>query len=148
VPYPWLASKVLSGELVVNKRIEDLPPEAYEDLATARREGVKSHVTVPLSIGRMFVGGMSFSAFASERVWSQQEVQRLKLVAEIFGNALERKRVEAEVRRLSEELRQVSQVMTMGEVTASLAHELNQPLGAILNNARPFGVCSNRKPLT
>jgi two-component system sensor kinase FixL len=41
-----------------------------------------------------------------------------------------------EIRRLSEELRQVSQVVTMGELTASLAHELNQPLGAILNNAR------------
>jgi signal transduction histidine kinase len=62
-------------------------------------------------------------------------VQRLKLVAEIFGNALERKRVEAKIRLLSEELRQVSQVVTMGELTASLAHELNQPLGAILNNA-------------
>jgi len=57
-------------------------------------------------------------------------------VAEIFGNALERKRVEARIRGLAEELRQVSQVVTMGELTASLAHELNQPLGAILNNAR------------
>jgi C4-dicarboxylate-specific signal transduction histidine kinase len=26
--------------------------------------------------------------------------------------------------------------MTMGELTASLAHELNQPLGAIFNNAK------------
>jgi C4-dicarboxylate-specific signal transduction histidine kinase len=77
-----------------------------------------------------------FGTLVSERVWTQKEVQRLKLVAEIFGNALERKRVEAEIRRLSEELRQVSQVVTMGELTASLAHELNQPLGAILNNAR------------
>jgi C4-dicarboxylate-specific signal transduction histidine kinase len=66
----------------------------------------------------------------------EQEVQRLKLVAEIFGNALERKRAEAEIYRLSEELRRASQVMTMGELTASLAHELNQPLGAILNNAK------------
>jgi two-component system, LuxR family, sensor kinase FixL len=63
-------------------------------------------------------------------------VQRLKLVAEIFGNAFERKRAEAEIHRLSEELRQASQVMTIGELTASLAHELNQPLGAILNNAK------------
>lgn len=56
-------------------------------------------------------------------------------MAEIIGNALERIRSEAEIRRLSEELRQASQVVTMGELTASLAHELNQPLGAVLNNA-------------
>jgi two-component system, LuxR family, sensor kinase FixL len=58
------------------------------------------------------------------------------LVCAIFANALERKRAEAEIHRLSEELRQASQVMTMGELTASLAHELNQPLGAIFNNAK------------
>ncbi|HEX8812543.1 MAG TPA: hypothetical protein VF742_11175, partial [Terracidiphilus sp.] len=31
------------------------------------------------------------------RLMSEQEVQRLKLVAEIFGNAFERKRAEAEI---------------------------------------------------
>jgi signal transduction histidine kinase len=98
--------------------------------------GNKSNVTIPLRIAGVVVGAVLFGTLLSERVWSQKEVQRLKLVAEIFGNALERKRVEAKMRGLSEELRQVSQVVTMGELTASLAHELNQPLGAILNNAR------------
>jgi signal transduction histidine kinase len=87
-------------------------------------------------VGGVVVGAVLFGAIFFEKHWSEQEVQRLKLVAEIFGNALERKRAEAEIRRLSEELRQASQVMTMGELTASLAHELNQPLGAISNNAK------------
>jgi signal transduction histidine kinase len=134
--YPWLRSKVLAGELIVISSLEDFPPEASKDLAAARHVGLKSNVTIPLRIGGVIVGAVLFGAVFSERPWSQKEVQRLKLVAEIFGNALERMRVEAEIRRLSEELRQVSQVVTMGELTASLAHELNQPLGAILNNAR------------
>jgi len=134
--YPWLTGKVFSGEVVVISRFEDLPLEASRDVAAARRAGTKSNVTIPLRIGGVVVGAVLFGAIIRERAWSPETVQRLKLVAEIFGNALERKRVEAEIRRLSEELRQVSQVVTMGELTASLAHELNQPLGAILNNAR------------
>jgi signal transduction histidine kinase len=134
--FPWLAGKILAGELLVISNLEELPPEASKDVAATRRSGTKSNVTIPLRIGGVVVGALLFGTVFSERAWSQKELQRLKLVAEIFGNALERKRVEAKIRRLSEELRQVSQVVTMGELTASLAHELNQPLGAILNNAR------------
>ena len=134
--YSWLAAQVFSGEVVVIPRLADMPPEASKDRDSFHRDGNKSNVTIPLQIAGVVVGAVLFGTLLSERAWSQKEVQRLKLVAEIFGNALERKRVEARIRGLAEELRQVSQVVTMGELTASLAHELNQPLGAILNNAR------------
>ena len=42
---------------------------------------------------------------------------------------------EAEARRNLAELAHLSRVVTVGELTSSLAHELNQPLGAILRNA-------------
>jgi len=113
-----------------------MPPEASKDRDSFRLEGNKSNVTIPLRIAGVVVGAVLFGTLLSEKAWSPRDVQRLKLVAEIFGNALERKRVEAEIRRLSEELRQVSQVVPMGELTASLAHELNQPLAAIRNNSQ------------
>jgi len=134
--HPWLEGKVFSGEVVVIPRLDDMPPEASKDRDSFRLEGNKSNVTIPLRIAGVVVGAVLFGTLLSEKAWSQRDVQRLKLVAEIFGNALERKRVEAEIRRLSEELRQVSQVVTMGELTASLAHELNQPLAAIRNNSQ------------
>ena len=134
--FPWLHRKVLSGDVVILSSIEDLPPEASVDLASARVMKAKSNITIPLRIGGVVVGAVLFGTVFFEKAWSQQEVQRLKLVAEVFGNALERKRAFGEHRRLAEELRQVSQVVTIGELTASLAHELNQPLGAIQNNAR------------
>jgi C4-dicarboxylate-specific signal transduction histidine kinase len=47
----------------------------------------------------------------------------------------ERKRAEAEARKHREELAHLSRVAIMGELAASLAHELNQPLAGIVNNA-------------
>jgi two-component system, LuxR family, sensor kinase FixL len=47
-----------------------------------------------------------------------------------------RKQAESEVQRLRRDLAHVGRVATMGELTASLAHELNQPLTAILTNAQ------------
>jgi PAS domain S-box-containing protein len=46
-----------------------------------------------------------------------------------------RKQSEAEASRQRAELAHVARVSTMGELAASVAHELNQPLGAILANA-------------
>ena len=48
----------------------------------------------------------------------------------------ERVEVEERLRRHQEELAHVSRVATMGELATTLAHELNQPLTAILTNAQ------------
>src|SRR5215469_3132292 len=133
---PWTARKLLGGELVAVSRIDEFPMEAVEERNYARLNGGACTLAIPMKIGATVVGAVSFGAVLSPRSWTPEIVRRLQLVAAIFANALERKRAEAEIRRLSEELRQASQVMTMGELTASLAHELNQPLWAIFNNAK------------
>ena len=47
----------------------------------------------------------------------------------------DRKRAEQAVREAQAALAHVTRVTTLGEVTASFAHEVNQPLAAIVNNA-------------
>jgi C4-dicarboxylate-specific signal transduction histidine kinase len=56
-------------------------------------------------------------------------------VATISRDITQRKRAEAELLRAREELAHVSRVTTMGELTASIAHEVNQPLAALVTNA-------------
>ena len=48
----------------------------------------------------------------------------------------DQKRAEAQLRRSLDEIAHLNRVSAMGELTASLAHELNQPLAAILINAQ------------
>ncbi|MGE5839750.1 MAG: PAS domain S-box protein [Deltaproteobacteria bacterium] len=54
------------------------------------------------------------------------------IVRDITG----RKAIESEARKHREELAHVTRVSTLGELTSSLAHEINQPLAAILSNAQ------------
>jgi PAS domain S-box-containing protein len=59
-------------------------------------------------------------------------------VSEYVGSMIdvtERVRAEHALRAAREELAHVNRVMTMGELTASIAHEVNQPLGAIAASA-------------
>src|SRR5262245_13413780 len=47
----------------------------------------------------------------------------------------ERQRTEEALRQAQAELAHVARVATLGELTASIAHEINQPLGAMVNSA-------------
>jgi PAS domain S-box-containing protein len=47
----------------------------------------------------------------------------------------DRKRAEEALQRAQSELAHVSRMTTLGELAASIAHEVNQPLGTVVNNA-------------
>ena len=132
---PWVKRKMLAGEMVVMPSVDALPEEAAVDRESMRRHGPKSNVMIPIRVGGVVVAGVGFGALYRERSWPPLIVRRLQMVAEIFGFALERKRAILEVLQLRNELTYISRVNTMGELAASLAHEINQPLAAIRSNA-------------
>ncbi|MGZ5522108.1 MAG: PAS domain-containing protein [Chthoniobacterales bacterium] len=52
----------------------------------------------------------------------------------VFVDVSERKQAEKALQEIQTELAHVSRTTTMAEMAASIAHEINQPLGAIVNN--------------
>jgi C4-dicarboxylate-specific signal transduction histidine kinase len=63
-------------------------------------------------------------------------VQQLRTTNQALqAESLERKHAEEELRQTQANLSRVSRVTTMGELTASLAHEVNQPIAAAVTNA-------------
>ena len=64
------------------------------------------------------------------------KVQELKVANDaLLAENAERKRAEAALQKAQAELAHVTRLTTMGELTASIAHEVNQPLTAVVNNA-------------
>jgi len=70
-----------------------------------------------------------------EYLVTKRTAQLSRANMELETQIAERKRAEDVARRRQDELAHVSRVNTMGELTASLAHEINQPLSAIANYA-------------
>ena len=56
------------------------------------------------------------------------------LIARLLYEKRRRRKAEIEARQRMSELAHMNRAATAGELSASIAHELNQPLGAILNN--------------
>jgi C4-dicarboxylate-specific signal transduction histidine kinase len=140
--FPWTAETLRQGGVVRFSRTAELPEQASTDRASYDRLGTRSHLSIPLRAGGPMLGVLSFDSVHRDRDWPDDLVDRLHLLSEAFASALERKRMELalaqrlrEAGRLRQELTHIGRVSAMGELTASLAHELNQPLSAILNNA-------------
>ncbi len=134
--FPWMTARLQRGDVVSVSQFEELPDEAAVDRRSYLAHRVKPQVAVPLLGAGGVVGGLVFSTVGAERARSDELIQQLRLLGEVFANALSRKQAELEAQRLRQDLAHIGRVSAMGELTASLAHELNQPLTAILSNAQ------------
>jgi signal transduction histidine kinase len=94
--FPWASDRIRRGQTVAFSATADLPPEAAIDKANWDAVGVKSHVSVPLVVGDSVEGLMTFASQTRHREWSPELVARLRVVAEVFSNALGRKRAQEE----------------------------------------------------
>ena len=91
--------------------------------------------------GRQRDGALEYPSLqADEDRWFEIRVRRLQRPA--AGAAITRleitarKRAEARAKRHLDEIAHMDRVAAMGELASSFAHELNQPLAAILSNAQ------------
>ena len=89
---------------------------------------------IPMWAGGQVIGAASFGKFRTARAWPPELLDHLALSVRLFGSAIERKQSEMAIRAVRTELRVASRRNVMSELVASLSHEINQPLGAILSN--------------
>ncbi len=112
--FPWKLAHFLKGEMIAHT-IKDLPPEAARDLESYRTYGIKSSVGIPLSTGGgPLIGVLSFEDLRVERSWPEPILKRLRLVAQIFANALARKRWELMLRESEARLNMATNAAGVG----------------------------------
>ena len=93
--FPWYAQEMRAGRSVAVSSLEALPAAAAVDRENCRLIGIKSNLTLPLAVGRdPSFGILGLNTLQAERDWTDALVKRLQLVAQVFANALARKRHE------------------------------------------------------
>lgn len=129
-------AQLMRGETVCSSEAGDLPPEAASNAMIFSKYEAKSCLTFPLMVNGRVFGALAFAAVDAERGWRDDVVAELKLVAQIIGNVVARQRAESREEQLRDQLAHAMRIASLGELSATMAHELNQPLAAILSNAQ------------
>ncbi len=86
--FPYTTARMFNGEILVFSRVDDLPAEADNEKQVIRTIGLKSTAAFPLAVGGSYIGAVTFGTLYQERAWPDYLLRRLRLVGEIFANAL------------------------------------------------------------
>jgi PAS domain S-box-containing protein len=92
--YAWLLKVIRDGEAHHIPRVADLPPEAAVEKKEWELEGIRSLICMPMAYGSEIIGFLGFDSVRAEKEWDDDNIALLKIVGEIFSNALEKKRAE------------------------------------------------------
>jgi PAS domain S-box-containing protein len=124
-------------EELLEKRIEILVPERYASRHPEHRANFFAAPTArAMGAGRELFGRRKDgSEFPVEIGLSPIQTPKGMLVLAAVVDISARKLAEAQTIQHREEVGHLSRLAVMGELTASIAHELNQPLSGIISNA-------------
>jgi signal transduction histidine kinase len=155
--FPGLAEAVARGERVRFASLDVLPPALAHDLQALHHNGIEAALAIPLQLNGAVVGGLVLVSGA-RRSWPEPLVERLEFVGALLARVMVRQESHDDEKEeaaqdgngkpapapgsgsarapFQPDLARFARVRTLGGFALSLAHELNQPLSAILSNAQ------------
>ncbi|MGD2037127.1 MAG: PAS domain S-box protein, partial [Desulfobacterales bacterium] len=105
--FPWAMKKFLQKDMVLIPRLSDLPPEAMEEKQEFERQGIQSVLAVPMVISGKVMGFIGLDSVREGKMWAEDTSSLLKIVGQVFANALENKKTRQALQESEERLRTV-----------------------------------------
>jgi PAS domain S-box-containing protein len=104
-------------------------------------QGIRSLVTLPLTQGGRCLGFVGFDAVRSERIWTDEELAMLHVLAELYAHFEARRSMERSTLVLQQQLieaRDSAQAAAHSKslFLANMSHEIRTPLNAVLGYAQ------------
>lgn len=95
--FPWWHKKLVKNEVINFFSIQDLPSEAVVEKEILEAQSILSVLVVPINYSGEVLGFMGFDSVRVYKEWTDREIRILRLLAEIFGNALHKFEIEKQL---------------------------------------------------
>ena len=106
--FSWTFGKLVAQkQIVAFNGLSELPPDAAVDLPAYRVMGAHSSLMIPLFTGEEVRHIVILQSMEGGGTLSKEYIPRLRVLAEILVNALERKNAEEQLRQALDEVRQL-----------------------------------------
>lgn len=107
---PNIIDKLKKGEVVNLSRLPADAPDGWkEERDYSERVGLKSCVGISLKIGGSVLGVIIFESYRKYQNWTEQSIQHMRLLAQIFANALERKQTDMKLKKAFRKIHELSE---------------------------------------
>jgi diguanylate cyclase (GGDEF)-like protein/PAS domain S-box-containing protein len=116
--FPWIQEQIKKGEVLHIPGVADSAPRASAAKEIFPSQGYRSFILIPLMWGKSSAGILGFESVQAEQTWPEERIGLLRLVGEIFLNALERRRIAGELKKIEEKYRNL--VENINDVIFSL----------------------------
>lgn len=102
--HQWGIVPLQQGETLMLSSLDDLPASAEELRDAILRINVQSFVIVPIFFQQRLFGMLGFSSSQHGQQWSQESMALLRLIGEVFLNAMDRQRAQRQLAMSEERL--------------------------------------------
>ncbi len=103
--FSWIFGRIKRGQVVHIPNVEKLGDEAAAEKEEFIKESIKSVVCIPMVCGGVVMGFIGFDSVRQYRSWPNDIILLLRIVGEIFANAIDRKHTEENLRQSEQKFR-------------------------------------------
>jgi PAS domain S-box-containing protein len=118
--FPWVFGQIFAGETVYIPVVADCLEEAEAAREVLIQQGIQSLLCVPIMVQGECFGFVGFDAVRQQRQWSEQEIQGLQIMGELFAGAIQRQRTELALQESEERFRSAFDHAAIGMAILSL----------------------------
>lgn len=102
---PTWNSMVSRDETFHISDVDELPDRFWKEKDYCKAQGgIRSIMFIPASVGGVIAGFITFVSYSVKREWPDALIQRLRILWEIFANALERKHADQKIQKALAEI--------------------------------------------
>ena len=107
--FPWLYENLIHSRDIVVPESEELnAPATLPEYNYCKQIGIQSFLVLPIDLADAPLCAIGLDAIRSTKKWSTEIKDRLRLIGEIFANAIERQHSEVRVRETERKYRTVA----------------------------------------